>query len=148
MGKKIARFFTTFLILFTIIFSICVIAKVFIDTIIFSQRSINFRYIYIELIIIALSSILLTFFYQINSVKLFIQILVTYIIMLIDIHSFGVISGWFKVTNIKFAVITLIFNVLGLVIASMLLFIKYTHQQNEINKNLMKYKEDNKDEEN
>ena len=60
--KKIARFFASFLTTFMIIFAIVFFAKMLIDALIFSQRAINYNYIYLELIIVVISSLLLTLF--------------------------------------------------------------------------------------
>jgi len=146
--KKFVRFLTTFVTNFIILFAITIIAKMAIDILIFSQRTMTFKYIYIEAIVIALSAILLTFFYQINMIHLMIQILVTYIVFLFDVYFFGLITGWFKAGNLIFILISVLFNLVGLGLLSLIIFIRMHHQQNILNQNLKKYKENDQHEEN
>ena len=100
MKKKIGRFFTTFITLMIIIFAVTFITKISVDALIFNQKTLSFSYIYFEVIAIVLSSLILTFFFQINRITLLIQILVTYIIITVDIYILGFISGWFSFKNI------------------------------------------------
>lgn len=141
MKKKIGRFFTTFITLMIIIFAVTFITKISVDALIFNQKTLSFSYIYFEVIAIVLSSLILTFFFQINRITLLIQILVTYIIITVDIYILGFISGWFSFKNILFVIISLSINVIGVVIFSIAAFIRKNIQQEKLNKELELYKE-------
>lgn len=141
MKKKIGRFFTTFITLMIIIFAVTFITKISVDALIFNQKTLSFSYIYFEVIAIVLSSLILTFFFQINRITLLIQILVTYIIITVDIYILGFISGWFSFKNILFVIISLSINVIGVVIFSITAFIRKNIQQEKLNKELELYKE-------
>lgn len=141
MKKKIGRFFTTFITLMIIIFAVTFITKISVDALIFNQKTLSFSYIYFEVIAIVLSSLILTFFFQINRITLLIQILVTYIIITVDIYILGFISGWFSFKNILFVIISLSINVIGVVIFSVAAFIRKNIQQEKLNKELELYKE-------
>ena len=141
MKKKIGRFFTTFITLMIIIFAVTFITKISVDALIFNQKTLSFSYIYFEVIAIVLSSLILTFFFQINRITLLIQILVTYIIITVDIYILGFISGWFSFKNILFVIISLSINVIGVVIFSIAVFIRKNIQQEKLNKELELYKE-------
>lgn len=141
MKKKIGRFFTTFITLMIIIFAVTFITKISVDALIFNQKTLSFSYIYFEVIAIVLSSLILTFFFQINRITLLIQILVTYIIITVDIYILGFISGWFSFKNILFVIISLSINVIGVVIFSIGAFIRKNIQQEKLNKELELYKE-------
>ncbi len=145
--KKIARFLTTFITLFIIIFAVTFITKIIVDDLVFKQKSLAFRYIYIEVFVIVLSSLLLTFFYQINKITLLIQILVTYFIVIVDIYSMGFISGWFSFKNITFVIVSFSINVIGVVIVSLIAQIRKHIQQDRLNKQLAEYKENDQNEE-
>lgn len=145
--KKIARFLTTFITLFIIIFAVTFITKIIVDDLVFKQKSLAFRYIYIEVFVIVLSSLLLTFFYQINKITLLIQILVTYFIVIVDIYSMGFISGWFSFKNMTFVIVSFSINVIGVVIVSLIAQIRKHIQQDRLNKQLAEYKENDQNEE-
>lgn len=139
--KKIARFFASFLTTFMIIFAIVFFAKMLIDALIFSQRAINYNYIYLELIIVVISSLLLTLFYQINSVNVIIQILVTFLMILVVIYSFGIITGWFSFENWLFTLITILISTLGLGFIAFLILYLRKKQMKNLNNQLNSYKE-------
>ena len=141
MKKKIGRFLTTFITLMIIIFAVTFITKISVDALIFNQKTLSFSYIYFEVIAIVLSSLILTFFFQINRITLLIQILVTYIIITVDIYILGFISGWFSFKNILFVIISLSINVIGVMIFSIAVFIRKNIQQEKLNKELELYKE-------
>ena len=148
MNKKIARFFTTFITLMIIIFAVTFITKIIIDDVVFKQKSLAFRYIYFEIIVIALSSLLLTFFFQINRITLFTQVLVTYFIIIVNIYSLGFISGWFSFKNIVFVIISFSINIIGAVIIYLITAIRKHIVQKRLNKELELYKENDNYEEN
>lgn len=139
--KKIARFFASFLTTFMIIFAIVFFAKMLIDALIFSQRAINYNYIYLELIIVVISSLLLTLFYQINTVNVIIQILVTFLMILVVIYSFGIITGWFSFENWLFTLITILISTLGLGFIAFLILYLRKKQMKNLNNQLNSYKE-------
>lgn len=139
--KKIARFFASFLTTFMIIFAIVFFAKMLIDALIFSQKAINYNYIYLELIIVVISSLLLTLFYQINTVNVIIQILVTFLMILVVIYSFGIITGWFSFENWLFTLITILISTLGLGFIAFLILYLRKKQMKNLNNQLNSYKE-------
>lgn len=139
--KKIARFFASFLSTFMIIFAIVFFAKMLIDALIFSQRAINYNYIYLELIIVVISSLLLTLFYQINTINVIIQILVTFLMILVMIYSFGIITGWFSFENWLFILITILISALGLGFIAFLILYLRKRQMKNLNNQLNSYKE-------
>lgn len=139
--KKIARFFASFLSTFMIIFAIVFFAKMLIDALIFSQRAINYNYIYLELIIVVISSLLLTLFYQINTINVIIQILVTFLMILVMIYSFGIITGWFSFENWLFTLITILISTLGLGFIAFLILYLRKRQMKNLNNQLNSYKE-------
>lgn len=139
--KKIARFFASFLTTFMIIFAIVFFAKMLIDALIFSQRAINYNYIYLELIIVVISSLLLTLFYQINTINVIIQILVTFLMILVVIYSFGIITGWFSFENWLFTLITILISALGLGFIAFLILYLRKRQMKNLNNQLNSYKE-------
>lgn len=139
--KKIARFFASFLSTFMIIFAIVFFAKMLIDALIFSQRAINYNYIYLELIIVVISSLLLTLFYQINTINVIIQILVTFLMILVVIYSFGIITGWFSFENWLFTLITILISALGLGFIAFLILYLRKRQMKNLNNQLNSYKE-------
>ena len=139
--KKIARFFASFLTTFMIMFAIVFFAKMLIDALIFSQKAINYNYIYLELIIVVISSLLLTLFYQINSVNVIIQILVTFLMILVVIYSFGIITGWFSFENWLFTLITILISTLGLGFIAFLILYLRKKQMKNLNNQLNSYKE-------
>ena len=139
--KKLVRFLTTFITLFIIIFAVTFITKIIVDDLVFKQKSLAFRYIYLEVAVIALSSLVLTFFYQINKITLLIQIIVTYIITIIDIYTLGFISGWFSFKNLMFVVVSISINIIGAIIVSLVALLRKHIQQTRLNKQLAEYKE-------
>ncbi|MBQ2891778.1 MAG: DUF3021 family protein [Bacilli bacterium] len=139
--KKISRFLVSFLITFMIMFAIVFFAKMLIDALVFSQRAINYTYIYLELVIVVISSLLLTLFYQINTINIVVQILVTFITIQMVIYGFGIITGWFSFENWLFALITVLFSVLGLVFVGFLILYLRKRQMKNLNNQLNSYKE-------
>ena len=139
--KKISRFLVSFLITFMIMFAIVFFAKMLIDALVFSQRAINYTYIYLELVIVVISSLLLTLFYQINTINIVVQILVTFITIQMVIYGFGIITGWFSFENWLFALITVLFSVLGLVFVGFLILYLRKKQMKNLNNQLNSYKE-------
>lgn len=139
--KKISRFLASFLITFMIMFAIVFFAKMLIDALVFSQRAINYNYIYLELVIVVISSLLLTLFYQINTINIVVQILVTFITIQMVIYGFGIITGWFSFENWLFALITVLFSVLGLVFVGFLILYLRKKQMKNLNNQLNSYKE-------
>ncbi len=146
--KKIIRFLTSFLTTCIIIFAVAFFAKVLIDGLIFGQRSVNYNYVYLEILVVVVISILLTLFYQINSITLFIQIVVTFISIILTIYMFGIFSGWFTFDKLLFTIIPLSFNIIGLVAVSLLLLYVRKRQTKNLNKQLESYKEREHHEEN
>lgn len=146
--KKFERFIVTFMSIFMIVFSVSFFAKIIVDAIIFGQKSFTFKYIYIDLLVVAVASILLTLFYQINNITSSVQALVTYTIILIVIYIFGYFSGWFSIRHYLFAIISLSFNVVGLLGIVVFLLWKYNRQNNELNEQLASFKERGQNEEN
>lgn len=139
--KKISRFLVSFLITFMIMFAIVFFAKMLIDALVFSQRAINYTYIYLELVIVVISSLLLTLFYQINTINIVVQILVTFITIQMVIYGFGIITGWFSFENWLFTLITVLFSVLGLVFVGFLILYLRKRQMKNLNNQLNSYKE-------
>lgn len=139
--KKISRFLASFLITFMIMFAIVFFAKMLIDALVFSQRAISYNYIYLELVIVVISSLLLTLFYQINTINIVVQILVTFITIQMVIYGFGIITGWFSFENWLFALITVLFSVLGLVFVGFLILYLRKKQMKNLNNQLNSYKE-------
>lgn len=139
--KKISRFLVSFLITFMIMFAIVFFAKMLIDALVFSQRAINYTYIYLELVIVVISSLLLTLFYQINTINIVVQILVTFITIQMVIYGFGIITGWFSFENWLFTLITVLFSVLGLVFVGFLILYLRKKQMKNLNNQLNSYKE-------
>ena len=144
--NKVLRFFTSFFVLFTISFSLTFIAKIVIDALVFSQKTLTYNYMYLELIVILVVAILLTLFYQINRISLFVQVIVTYVMILIDIYFFGFISGWFSFNNLVFLIVSISFNIVGLAIISTIVLLNNVMKQKKLNEELKHYKEDNYEE--
>ena len=146
--NKFMRFLTTFLTLTIIIFAVCFFTKIVVDDFFFAQKTIAFRYIYLEVIAILISSALLTLFYQINRITLFVQVLVTYSIITIDIYFLGVISGWFNYKNIAFFITSICVIVAGALLILAVTFIRRYIQQKRLNKELASIKEEDNHEKN
>ena len=146
--KKFERFIVTFMSIFMIVFSVSFFAKIIVDAIIFGQKSFTFKYIYLDLLVVAVVSILLTLFYQINKMTTSVQALVTYITILTVIYIFGYFSGWFSMRHIYFLLISLSFNVVGLVSVVVFLLLKHRRQNDELNEQLASFKERGQNEEN
>ena len=139
--KKITRFLVSFSITFIIIFAVAFLAKIFIDAFIFSQKAVNYKYILFDLIVVIVFSLLLTLFYQINKTTILVQVIVTFITMLLVIYSFGIISGWFGFNNLGFSLIAIGFNVLGLLGVFLIIYFIKKKQASILNKELESYKE-------
>ena len=143
--KKISISFLTNLMIvcFDVLF-----AQVLIGALIFGQKSVIITHFYIQLPILFIVSILLTLFYQINNITVTIQVFVTYFTILILIYLFGFFNGWFAFDNIKFLVISLLLNVIGLTITILFLLFRKKRQTDILNKQLSSIKERVQHEEN
>lgn len=139
--KKLLRFLTSFLVTFVTIFTITFLIKLIIDAAIFSQRSVNYKNILILLPIVTFLALLLTLFFQLNNVTIFIQTVVTYLTVIITIFAFGVISGWFNFDRKTFSAIVLGFNVVGFSIVSFIIMILKRRLNSKLNRQLKSYKE-------
>ena len=139
--KKILRFLTSFLVTFVVLFTITFLSKLIIDALIFSQRSVNYKYITIFLPIVTVAALLLTLFFQLNKVTFFIQTAVTYLMIIIIIFAFGVISGWFTFEKITFSTIVLIFNIVGFSGVSLMIMLLKKRLNSKLNKQLKSFKE-------
>lgn len=146
--KKFERFVVTFLSIFVITFAFAFFAKVIIDAIIFDQNAIIFKYIYWDIIVCVAASVILTLFYQINNISTSVQALVTYVVAISVVYMFGAFSGWFSFNNMIFVLISLSFNVIGLILVVLFLFIKHKKQNQELNDQLASFKERGQNEEN
>ena len=146
--KKVERFIVTFMSIFMIIFSLAFFAKIIVDAIIFGQKSFTFKYVYLEILVVAAVSILLTLFYQLNNITSSVQALVTYVVSLVVIYVFGYFSGWFSMRYFFFTLISLSFNGVGLLAVIVFLLWKHNKQNNELNEQLASFKERGQNEEN
>lgn len=147
-NNKFMRFLTTFITLSIIIFAVTFLTKIVVDDFVFAQKTIAFRYIYLEVIAIIVSSILLTLFYQINRITLFVQVLVTYLTISFDIYFLGLISGWFNYNNLVFFIASICVILVGAFVIIGVTFIRRYIQQLRLNKELASYKEEESHEKN
>ena len=146
--KKVKNIFISFLTNMMIVCFDVLFSQILIGALIFGQKSVVLTNYYIQIPILILVSILLTLFYQINKITVTIQILVTYLTILILIYIFGFFNGWFAFDNIKFIGISLLLNAIGLTITTFILLIRKKKQTDMLNKQLSNIKERVKYEEN
>jgi hypothetical protein len=139
--KKLKNLLIAFLTNFMIVCFVVLFAQIFIGALIFGQKSVIISHFYIQIPILVLVSILLTLFYQINNITVTIQTFVTYLTMLLLSYSFGFFNGWFAFDNIKFLIISLLLNAIGLTITITILLIRKKHQTDILNKQLLSIKE-------
>lgn len=139
--KKLLRFLTSFLITFVVIFTITFLTKLIIDAVIFSQRSVIYKNITFLVPIVGLSSVILTLFFQLNKVTILIQTIVTYLVMILTIFAFGVISGWFNFDRKTFSGIVLGFNIVGFSIVTFIILLLKNRLNSKLNKQLKSFKE-------
>ena len=135
--KKLKNLLIAFLTNFMIVCFVVLFAQVFIGALIFGQKSVVISHFYIQIPILVLVSILLTLFYQINNITVTIQIFVTYLTILLLTYSFGFFNGWFAFDNMKFLIISLLLNAIGLTITITILLIRKKHQTDILNKQLL-----------
>ena len=146
--NKFKKIMISFLTNFMIVCFDVLFAQILIGALIFGQKSVVMTHFYIQIPILFLVSILLTLFYQINNVTVTIQVFVTYFTILILIYLFGFFNGWFAFDNIKFLVISLLLNVIGLTITILFLLFRKKRQTDILNKQLSSIKERVQHEEN
>ncbi len=139
--KKAKNILISFLTNMMIVCFDVLFSQILIGALIFGQKSVVLTNYYIQIPILILVSILLTLFYQINKITVTIQILVTYLTILILIYIFGFFNGWFAFDNIKFIGISLLFNAIGLTITTVILLIRKKRQTDMLNKQLSNIKE-------
>ncbi|MBR2891812.1 MAG: hypothetical protein IKC22_05535 [Bacilli bacterium] len=146
--RKFLKFLTSFMITFIVIFTITFLSKLLIDALIFSQRAVNYKYIIILVPIVMVASILLTLFFQLNKVTVFIQASVVYLTLILVIYSFGIISGWFTFENLTFSGIVLAFNILGFTIVALIIMLLKKRLNLKLNDQLKLFKERDQHEKN
>ena len=146
--RKFLKFLTSFMITFIVIFTITFLSKLLIDALIFSQRAVNYKYIIILVPIVMVASILLTLFFQLNKVTVFIQASVVYLTLILVIYSFGIISGWFTFENFTFSSIVLAFNILGFTIVALIIMLLKKRLNLKLNDQLKLFKERDQHEKN
>lgn len=146
--KKIERFLTLFITMFFIIFSISFITKLVVDSFIFKQRTVVYNYVYIEMLIVVAISLILTIFYQFNNVTILTQILITFASLLTVIYGIGFFSGWFRMSNLLFTILSIVFNIVGLILLTIIIMIRKKRDNELLNEELNKYKEREKHEKN
>ena len=145
--NKFERFIVSFISIFLIVFAVSLFAKVVIDAIIFSQKVVSIFYLLIDILVAFVISIPLTLFYQINNISSGVQAVVTYTVVLLVVYIFGGFSGWFTIHNIKFVLISISFNVIGLACVIIFLFLHHKRENEELNQQLASYKERGQNEE-
>lgn len=116
-------------------------AEIIIGALIFGQKSVILSNFYIQVPILFVVSILLTLFYQINRMTQTIQVLTTYVTILLLIYLFGFFTGWFAFDNLKFVIISLSLNAVGLTITIIALLLKRKKQNELLNRQLSNIKE-------
>lgn len=146
--RKFLKFLTSFMVTFIVIFTIAFLSKLLIDALIFSQRAVNYKYITILVPIVMVASILLTLFFQLNKVTVFIQASVVYLTLILVIYSFGIISGWFTFENLTFSSIVLAFNILGFTIVALIIMLLKKRLNLKLNDQLKLFKERDQHEKN
>ena len=70
-----------------------------------------------------------------------IQVLTTYVTILLLIYLFGFFTGWFAFDNLKFVIISLSLNAVGLTITIIALLLKRKKQNELLNRQLSNIKE-------
>ena len=146
--KKFKNILISFLTNLMIVCFDVLLTQLLIGALIFGQKSVVISNYYIQLPILFLVSILLTLFYQINKITMTIQVFVTYLTILIIIYVFGFFNGWFAFDNIKFLIISLLLNAVGLTITIVILLIRKKRQTDMLNEQLLTIKERVQNEEN
>lgn len=130
------RTISIFSILFTIILGVIALVQLYI----FDQHSINIIEIFLIGLITFIISLLLSLFYQINKITVFIQIITTYIILIIFLYFLGFASNWFSFKDISFLIISLSFNFVGIIILSIIIFVNRYKEIRDLNRDLSHYK--------
>lgn len=139
--KKVYHLLLHILSNFATIFAIAFFATLLIDATIFGQKAMVFSYVYYKILISFGAAIILTLFYQINKMTMFIQLLVTFIVSLAVIYVQGFISGWFNFKDLTFCIISLSINIIGLVGVALYLYTRRKKQSDLLNKQLKNFKE-------
>ena len=139
--NKIKKIVISFLTNLMIVCFVVLFAQILIGAFIFGQKSVVIANFSIQLPILFFVSILLTLFYQINTITVSIQAFVTYLTILLLVYLFGFFNGWFAFDNIVFLVISLLLNVIGLTITIVVLMIRKKRQTDILNKQLSSIKE-------
>ena len=139
--NKIKKIVISFLTNLMIVCFVVLFAQILIGAFIFGQKSVVIANFSIQLPILFFVSILLTLFYQINTITVSIQAFVTYLTILFLVYLFGFFNGWFAFDNIVFLVISLLLNVIGLTITIVVLMIRKKRQTDILNKQLSSIKE-------
>ena len=139
--NKIKKIVISFLTNLMIVCFVVLFAQILIGASIFGQKSVVIANFSIQLPILFFVSILLTLFYQINTITVSIQAFVTYLTILLLVYLFGFFNGWFAFDNIVFLVISLLLNVIGLTITIVVLMIRKKRQTDILNKQLSSIKE-------
>lgn len=139
--NKIKKIVISFLTNLMIVCFVVLFAQILIGALIFGQKSVIIANFSIQLPILFFVSILLTLFYQINTITVSIQAFVTYLTILLLVYLFGFFNGWFAFDNIVFLVISLLLNVIGLTITIVVLLIRKKRQTDILNKQLSSIKE-------
>jgi hypothetical protein len=85
-------------------------------------------------------SVGLNFFYRINRITIFFQVLCTYLVLIVFMYFMGFLLGWFSFNNLDFLLTCLLIHFLGGFLVTLGIVLKRNFEFSKLNRRLSEFK--------
>lgn len=141
--KKVFYFIERFFALALILFAVYVFCYGVISLAIFKQHIFPINYIIVLFITACIISLVLTLLLLLDKLNFILQAVLIYLIVTISVYFVGFYTNCFTY-DVSFWIFSLLINLIGLAILFVILYIKRSIENRDLNQKLKDYKERDK----
>ncbi|HHU24882.1 MAG: DUF3021 family protein [Bacilli bacterium] len=138
--KHFIHFVATSSVIFSILFAMTLGVYIIIQSLVFKQKIMQFSDLILSTGVLFCVSVGLNFFYRINRITLFFQVLCTYLVLIVFMYFMGFLLGWFSFNNLDFLLTCLLIHALGGLLVTLGIVIKRNFEFNNLNRRLSEFK--------
>ncbi|HOE78416.1 MAG TPA: DUF3021 family protein [Bacilli bacterium] len=138
--KHFIQFVATSAVIFSILFAVTIGVYIIVQSFVFKQKIMQFSDLILSTGVLLCVSVGLNFFYRINRITIFFQVLCTYLVLIVFMYFMGFLLGWFSFNNLDFLLTCLLIHFLGGFLVTLGIVLKRNFEFSNLNRRLSEFK--------